>query len=106
MIGLTYPDTGTVYFKDTQVAPDVVLSLRREMGYVIQEGGLFPHLTARDNVTLMARYVGWSGDRIEKRIDELSDLAQVPRRAEPISRATFRGTAPKGQPYESFDVRS
>ena len=79
IIGLTYPDIGTVYFKDAQVAPDIVLSLRREMGYVIQEGGLFPHLTARDNVTLMARYVGWSRDRIETRVDELSDLAQFPR---------------------------
>jgi osmoprotectant transport system ATP-binding protein len=79
IIGLTYPDTGTVYFKDTQVSPDVILSLRREMGYVIQEGGLFPHLTARDNVTLMARYIGWSRDRIETRVDELSDLAQFPR---------------------------
>jgi len=79
IIGLTYPDRGTVYFKDTQVSPDVVLSLRREMGYVIQEGGLFPHLTALDNVILMARYVGWSRERIGRRVDELSDLAQFPR---------------------------
>jgi osmoprotectant transport system ATP-binding protein len=79
MIGLTYPDIGRVCFKDTQVAPDVVLSLRREMGYVIQEGGLFPHLTACDNVALMARYVGWSEDKIQARMDELSDLAQFPR---------------------------
>ncbi len=78
IIGLTYPDSGSVYFKETQVLPEAVLSLRREMGYVIQEGGLFPHLTARDNVTLMARYVGWSKDRIGKKIDELSDLAQFP----------------------------
>jgi osmoprotectant transport system ATP-binding protein len=79
IIGLTYPDIGAVYFKGTQVTPDVVLSLRRGMGYVIQEGGLFPHLTARDNVTLMARYVGWSRHRIETRVDELSNLAQFPR---------------------------
>ncbi|MGB6068681.1 MAG: ATP-binding cassette domain-containing protein [Desulfomonilaceae bacterium] len=79
IIGLTYPDSGSVYFKETQVLPEVVLSLRREMGYVIQEGGLFPHLTARDNVTLMARYVGWSKDKIDKKVDELSDLAQFPR---------------------------
>jgi osmoprotectant transport system ATP-binding protein len=78
IIGLTYPDTGAVYFKGTQVTPAVVLSLRREMGYVIQEGGLFPHLTARENVTLMARYVGWSRHRIETRVDELSNLAQFP----------------------------
>jgi osmoprotectant transport system ATP-binding protein len=72
------PDAGNVYVKDIQVAPDVVLSLRRQMGYVIQEGGLFPHLTARDNVALMARYVGWSDDKVQTRIGELSDLAQFP----------------------------
>ncbi len=79
IIGLTYPDAGAVYFKDVQVLPDVVLSLRREMGYVIQEGGLFPHLTAHDNVALMARYVGWTENKIQTRMDELSDLAQFPR---------------------------
>jgi osmoprotectant transport system ATP-binding protein len=78
IIGLTYPDSGTVYYKDTQVAPDAVLSLRRQMGYVIQEGGLFPHLTALGNITLMARYVGWNKDRIEERVSELSELAQFP----------------------------
>jgi osmoprotectant transport system ATP-binding protein len=79
IIGLTYPDAGSVYFKDVQVLPEIVLSLRREMGYVIQEGGLFPHLTAHDNVALMARYVGWTENKIQTRIDELSDLAQFPR---------------------------
>ncbi len=79
IIGLTHPDAGAVYFKDVQVLPDVVLSLRREMGYVIQEGGLFPHLTAHDNVALMARHVGWTENKIQTRIDELSDLAQFPR---------------------------
>jgi len=79
IIGLTYPDAGSVYFKDVQVLPETVLSLRREMGYVIQEGGLFPHLTAHDNVALMARYVGWTENKIQTRIDELSDLAQFPR---------------------------
>jgi osmoprotectant transport system ATP-binding protein len=78
IIGLTYPDTGSVYYKNIQVAPDVIISLRRQMGYVIQEGGLFPHLTARENVTLMARYVGWSRDRIEQRVSELSELTQFP----------------------------
>ncbi|HMK36906.1 MAG TPA: ATP-binding cassette domain-containing protein [Desulfomonilaceae bacterium] len=79
IIGLTYPDTGAVYFRGTEILPDVALSLRRSMGYVIQEGGLFPHLTALDNVTLMARYVGWSNDRMARRVIELSDLTQFPR---------------------------
>src|SRR5438105_5633590 len=48
------------------------------MGYVVQDGGLFPHLTARSNVTLMARYLGWDGQRIETRLAELAELTQFP----------------------------
>jgi osmoprotectant transport system ATP-binding protein len=52
--------------------------LRRSMGYVIQDGGLFPHLTARDNTALLARYLGWDRDRVNSRIDELADLTRFP----------------------------
>jgi osmoprotectant transport system ATP-binding protein len=79
IIGLIYPETGAVYFKNVQVLPDAVLSLRRQMGYVSQEGGLFPHLTAYDNVALMTRHVGWTENNVQTRIEELSDLAQFPR---------------------------
>jgi len=65
IIGLIQADSGSVFFEETRVTPDVVLSLRRKMGYVIQEGGLFPHLTAYDNVALMARYLGWSDEQIK-----------------------------------------
>ena len=48
------------------------------MGYVIQEGGLFPHLTAEGNVTLMARRLGWQTGRISGRVKELCALTQFP----------------------------
>ncbi len=48
------------------------------MGYVIQDGGLFPHLTARGNVTLMARHLGLERDRIEARLRELAELSKFP----------------------------
>ena len=78
IIGLIQADSGSVYFEGTRVTPDVVTSLRRKMGYVIQEGGLFPHLTAYDNVALMARYLGWSDERIKGRLNELSELTHFP----------------------------
>ncbi|MCZ6632504.1 MAG: ATP-binding cassette domain-containing protein [bacterium] len=78
MVGLIRPDTGTVFFEDQELGPENVLALRQKMGYVIQEGGLFPHLTARDNVGLMATYLGWEGDRIEGRIAELAELTHFP----------------------------
>lgn len=48
--------------------------VRRRLGYVIQDGGLFPHLSARGNVTLAAREFGWSAERIAGRLDMLSAL--------------------------------
>ena len=48
------------------------------MGYVIQDGGLFPHLTAEKNVSLLADYIGWTKDKIDERIKELSVLTKFP----------------------------
>src|SRR5207249_524113 len=74
LIGLTTPDAGEVLFEDTPVTPQTAPALRRRMGYVIQDGGLFPHLTARGNVTLMARYLGWDAGRTEPRLRQLAGL--------------------------------
>ena len=46
------------------LTPRTIGPLRRRVGYVIQEGGLFPHLTAAQNVTLAARYLGWEAERV------------------------------------------
>jgi len=78
MIGLLPPDRGEVIFDDQSLSPGNVVAARRRMGYVIQEGGLFPHLTARRNVTLMARHLGWPAERIEQRIAELTTLTHFP----------------------------
>ena len=78
MIGLARPDTGSVTIGGTRLTQDNAPALRRRMGYVIQEGGLFPHLTGRANAALMARHLGWSAKRIDDRIAELTDLVQLP----------------------------
>ena len=76
--GLLVPDHGTVRVGDAKVEPSVVQSLRRRMGYVIQEGGLFPHLTAFANAALMAKHLGWPADKIRARIEELRVLMRLP----------------------------
>ncbi len=76
--GLVRPDAGTVRFMGREVNASQVLGLRRRMGYVIQEGGLFPHLTARGNVVLMARHLGWARQRIARRVEELTALTRFP----------------------------
>ena len=60
MIGLITPDTGRVFFEDQVVAPDNVKRLRRRMGYVIHDGGLFDHMTARGNATNPRSRPSWS----------------------------------------------
>jgi osmoprotectant transport system ATP-binding protein len=74
MLGLLRPDSGTVLVDGQPFRPD----LRHRMGYVVQDGGLFPHLTARGNVLLLARHLGWDEARIQKRLGELADLTQFP----------------------------
>ena len=78
MIGLVRPDAGTVRFDGVPLTSENVMDVRRRMGYVIQEGGLFPHLTARRNVTLMARQLGWTDARLGERVGELAELVQLP----------------------------
>jgi len=77
MIGLLEPDDGAVLFENERLGPSNVIALRRRMGYVIQSGGLFPHLTARGNAALQARYFGWPEARIEARLRELAELTHL-----------------------------
>jgi osmoprotectant transport system ATP-binding protein len=78
MLGLLRPDAGTLLFDGQPLTPENAEQVRRRVGYVIQDGGLFPHLTARGNVTLMARYLGRDPATIEKRLTELADLTRFP----------------------------
>lgn len=78
MIGLTSPDTGAVSFEGAPVTSASAPLLRRRMGYVIQDGGLFPHLTARGNVELMAKYLGWTQQGMDDRLAELATLTAFP----------------------------
>jgi osmoprotectant transport system ATP-binding protein len=79
MTGLSRPSAGEVLLWGRALTPHTMSTLRRRLGYVIQEGGLFPHMTAAANVALAARYFGWDAARIERRLDELIDLTHFPR---------------------------
>jgi osmoprotectant transport system ATP-binding protein len=78
LLGLEWPDLGKVRIDGDDLERRHVLALRRRVGYVIQEGGLFPHLTALGNLALLARYLGWSPQRIRARVDELATLTHLP----------------------------
>src|SRR5215475_7101385 len=78
MIGLIRPDEGTVLFAGIPFTPEHSAKLRHRMGYVIQDGGLFPHLTARNNVSLLARYLRKPPRWIDDRVSELAGLTRFP----------------------------
>src|SRR5215831_7616072 len=79
MIGLVRPDTGRILFQGAELDPAQAPEMRRRMGYVVQGGGLFPHLTASKNVSLLARYLGWKEDRIDARLSQLAELTRFPK---------------------------
>ena len=78
MNGLLEPTSGDVEFEGHRVSRDNVLEFRRRIGYVIQDGGLFPHLSASQNVTLMAKHLGIPVDQTQQRLSELCDLTRFP----------------------------
>jgi osmoprotectant transport system ATP-binding protein len=78
IIGLTNPDTGEIFFDRQPVTPATIEMVRRRTGYVIQEGGLFPHLTARGNVLLISRHLGQPENKSARRLRELCELTRFP----------------------------
>ncbi len=77
MLGLLRPDAGEVLLGGAPLDPEDD-ALRRRSGYVVQGGGLFPHLTARENAALVARHLRWDRARIAARLEELGALARLP----------------------------
>lgn len=81
IIGLISTDTGSIRLDGQELTPQSAEQLRRKMGYVIQDGGLFPHLSAANNVTLMSRFLKWPAEKIRARLEELSALVRLPTEA-------------------------
>lgn len=78
LIGLLQPDCGLVLVEDQRIAPQQLRAFRHRVGYVIQDGGLFPHLSGYENVALLGRHLGWPRNRLQARISELAALVNLP----------------------------
>jgi osmoprotectant transport system ATP-binding protein len=80
MINRLYEPTGGRFLVNgTDVSQLPVTALRRQIGYVIQQTGLFPHMRIEDNIAVVPRLLGWQKERISARIDELLELIGLPR---------------------------
>lgn len=82
LIGLISSDSGEVRIGGEALTPANVLKLRHAMGYVLQDGGLFPHLNVRQNVTLLAKHLKlMSPEEMAARVEALAELTKLPREA-------------------------
>nr|WP_210768766.1 ATP-binding cassette domain-containing protein [Arthrobacter sp. E3] len=74
---LIEPTEGRIMLGDEDVTNIDGDQLRRRMGYVIQAGGLFPHMSVAANIAIVPKMLGWSKDRIQTRVDELLELVSL-----------------------------
>lgn len=79
MNGLSVPSAGRVLLDGADIAAKPGPELRRGIGYVFQEIGLFPHMTVGQNIGVTPELLGWPADEIAARTDELLDLVALPR---------------------------
>jgi osmoprotectant transport system ATP-binding protein len=71
------PTEGRIYLDGKDIQQQDPIELRRSIGYVFQGIGLFPHLSIRENISMVPRLLGWPGDRINNRYRELLELVQL-----------------------------
>jgi len=71
---LVSPTSGTITIDGRSIKKGSANALRRKIGYVIQGGSLFPHLTVAENIATVPKLLGWKQDRTAERVDELLDL--------------------------------
>lgn len=75
---LVEPDSGKIIIHDQIIQEINVNDLRRQIGYVVQQIGLFPHMTVEKNIATVPELLGWNSDRIKSRVEELLNLVQLP----------------------------
>jgi osmoprotectant transport system ATP-binding protein len=79
ILGLLRPDRGEIAVDGIRVTAETRDDVLRRIGYVVQDGALYPHLTARRNVTLPARADGWAEARTVERLDVLVEVVGLER---------------------------
>jgi osmoprotectant transport system ATP-binding protein len=72
------PTEGAIFLDGVNIRQRAATQLRQQIGYVIQQSGLFPHMTVADNVAVVPRLLGWPKPQIQARIDELLALVRLP----------------------------
>ncbi len=74
---LIEPTSGTIYIGQKDITKEDPVKLRREIGYVIQDIGLFPNMAIEQNIDIVPRLLGWSKEKRKQRVDELLSLVEM-----------------------------
>lgn len=72
------PSSGRIFIGEADTSTISATELRRRIGYVIQQTGLFPHMRVEQNISVVPQLLGWERPRIDQRIDELLELVNLP----------------------------
>lgn len=75
---LIEPSSGKIFFNDKELSALDAVALRRSIGYVVQQIGLFPHMTVFDNIATVPKLLGWDKDRVDQAVRSHLDLVQLP----------------------------
>ena len=75
--GLLEPDKGQVLVDGKRLANQDIVDLRRHIGYVVQQVGLFPHMTVAENIAVVPKMLHWDNNQIKERVTELLQLVQL-----------------------------
>lgn len=70
--------TGQIFLEAREIRQLNLIQLRRQIGYVMQQAGLFPHMTVAENIAVVPRLLNWGRGKIQARVDELLELIQLP----------------------------
>lgn len=77
LLGLVSPSQGEVLYRASRLRDLDLLKARQEIGFMTQEGGLFPHLTIRENIQLVPECIGWTRQQTGERVHQLLSMAQL-----------------------------
>ncbi|MEX2784824.1 ABC transporter ATP-binding protein [Streptococcus sp. H49] len=75
---LLEPSSGQIFFEGKELSSLDAVALRRSIGYVVQQIGLFPHMTVFDNIATVPKLLGWSKEQITQTVQSHLDLVQLP----------------------------
>lgn len=75
---LIEPNSGQIEINEKEIKEYDLIELRRKIGYVVQQIGLFPHITIEKNIATVPELLGWEPEKIKERVTELMALIQLP----------------------------